>query len=67
MWDYNKYNWETDTDETESIVFQFLAKIQAEFGQFTILKPSISQELEKLSYFEKSRDNIRINAVQNIA
>ena len=67
MWDYSKYNWETDLDETESIVFQFFARIQAEFGEFAILKPSITHELEKLSYFERERDKTRIRAIRNVA
>lgn len=67
IWDWTNYNYETDTDETESIAMRIWGNIRDEFGSFQIAPPTIAEELEKTTLGAKNakseRDSKRISDI----
>lgn len=48
VWDYVQMNWDTEEEETESIVLHFWGKFRDEFGTFTLVPPTLYEEMSKL-------------------
>jgi hypothetical protein len=63
MWDYESYDWESDSSISQNIIVKFFGNVEREFGKFTIVPPTITEEMSKLSYYENERDKTRIRNV----
>ena len=66
MWDYESYDWESDSSISQNIIIKFFGNVEREFSKFTIVPPAITEEMSKLSYYENERDKKRIQNISNI-
>ena len=47
LWEWTKYDYDTESDITDSIAMRLWGSFRDEFGSFQITPPTISEELEK--------------------
>jgi hypothetical protein len=48
VWDYVQMNWDTEEEETESIALRLWGTLRDEFGTFTLVPPTLYEEMSKL-------------------
>lgn len=69
IWEQTTYNWSIDAQdtETENISLRLWSNMRQEFEQFTIVRPTMREEMDQLSYFLSARDTTRKSHLQYIS